>query len=188
MKEIYRTENSTVPYRIIRSKRRTMGIEVGLDGTVVARIPNRTAISEAQEFVEEKQEWILKSRERMKDLREKKETMAWEDIRTEMGFWMKGKGGEMFREKVDRWAEIMDVDYRNLRIKDTRTRWGSCSNKKNINFCWKIFAMPEKIVDYLIVHELAHIKQMNHSSAFWAVVEQYIPDYRKRKKELNGYT
>jgi predicted metal-dependent hydrolase len=187
MSEVYQTKNSAIPYRVIRSRRRTIGLEVGLDGTVTARIPARVSLSEAKEFVEEKQDWILKNQERMRDRREKTESVCWTDVKSEEAPWITGEGGELFREKISRWAEIMGVEYHNIRIKDVRSRWGSCSSSKNLNFSWKVFVMPERVVDYLVVHELAHLKQMNHSPAFWAIVEEYIPDYRKLKKELNGF-
>ena len=164
-----------------------MGLEVGLDGTVTARIPNHVSLTEAREFVRDKREWILKSRARMQGRRVRSASVDWEAKRNETVPWIQGKGGELFRRKVAAWAEIMGVSYHDIRIKDMRTRWGSCSNKKNLNFCWKVFLMPERLADYLIVHELSHLRRMDHSPAFWAIVGYYIPDYGNRKKELNGY-
>ena len=80
MQEMYRTKNSSIPYRIVRTRRRTIGLEVDLEGRVVARIPKSVAIAEAKEFVEEKQDWILKSQERMKDRRERTEAVDWEGL------------------------------------------------------------------------------------------------------------
>lgn len=101
--------------------------------------------------------------------------------------WLHGYGRIMFREKLNFWSERMGVIYNRVRIKDVKTRWGSCSSKSNLNFSWKLFIIPERLLDYVIVHELAHLKQMNHSKEFWDIVEKYLPDYKIRRAELKRY-
>lgn len=85
-----------------------------------------------------------------------------------------------FEEKAAYYAERMGVTYNRIAVKEQKTRWGSCSGKGNLNFNWKLILMPERILNYIVVHELAHLIEMNHSSAFWAQVEKIIPDYKKR--------
>lgn len=80
----------------------------------------------------------------------------------------------------------MGVQPNKVKIKAQKSRWGSCSSKKNINLNWKIVLAPSKVMDYLIVHELAHLKHMNHSKRFWAFVESIIPDYKEMKRELRA--
>ena len=78
----------------------------------------------------------------------------------------------------------MGISYGMISIREQKTRWGSCSSKGNLNFNWKLILMPEEILDYVVVHELAHRKEMNHSRAFWAIVEQVLPDYQERRDWL----
>ena len=78
----------------------------------------------------------------------------------------------------------MGVSYGSITVRDQKTRWGSCSAKGNLNFNWKLVLMPEEILEYVVVHELAHRLQMNHSTEFWDEVEKILPDYRKRRQWL----
>ena len=86
--------------------------------------------------------------------------------------------------KVNEFSAIMNVNPRNIKINSAKTRWGSCSTKKDLNFTWKLIMASEKEVDYVIVHELAHIKEHNHSKQFWEIVGNIFPDYKKAKKNL----
>ena len=84
----------------------------------------------------------------------------------------------------------MGVSYGRISIREQKTRWGSCSSKGNLNFNWRLIFAPEAVLDYVVVHELAHRKEMNHSPAFYTVVESVLPDYQKARKWLkdNGQT
>ena len=141
----------------------------------------------AEEFVRERYDWIVKSRKKMLDRKERQAVHDWEKVKEETAPWIKGKGGELFRQKVDYWADRLGVTYNRLTLRDTSTRWGSCSAKGNLSFSWKVFVMPERLVDYLIVHELSHRRYMNHSQQFWDMVETYIPERKKIKKEFEEY-
>ena len=101
--------------------------------------------------------------------------------------WMHSDGGKIFKEKLNDFAKQMNVHFNMVRIKNVKTIWGSCSSKKNLNFNFKLFFLPEALIDYVFVHELAHLKHMNHSKAFWSEVEKQIPDYKKRREELKRY-
>ena len=101
--------------------------------------------------------------------------------------WMHSDGGRIFRQKLNDFAGQMNVHFNMVRIKNVKTIWGSCSSKKNLNFNFKLFFLPEALIDYVFVHELAHLKHMNNSKAFWSEVEKQIPDYKKRREELKRY-
>ena len=102
----------------------------------------------------------------------------------ELYYQYKEEARSRIQNRVIRWAEEMKLSYNRIAIKNTRTRWGSCSEKGNLNFCYKVAFLPEKLQDYIVVHELSHLIYLNHSSAFWRVVETYLPDYRERKTQL----
>jgi predicted metal-dependent hydrolase len=87
-------------------------------------------------------------------------------------------------EKVIEYAAKMGVNPSNVRINDARTRWGSCSSKHSLNFSWRIVMADDDVIDYLVVHELAHIKELNHSARFWATVGGILPDYKERQARL----
>lgn len=80
--------------------------------------------------------------------------------------------------RVVEFAKIIDVKFNRIRITGADTRWGSCSSKRNLNFSWKLIMAPSKVIDYVIVHEIAHLFEMNHSKRFWNIVEQLFPDYK----------
>ncbi|MFQ6806099.1 MAG: M48 family metallopeptidase [Lachnospiraceae bacterium] len=86
--------------------------------------------------------------------------------------------------RVEYFAPLVGVTYNRIFIKEQKTRWGSCSSLGNLNFNWKLILLDEESLDYVVVHELAHRKQMNHSPTFWAEVERVLPDYRERRRRL----
>lgn len=107
-----------------------------------------------------------------------------EAIREILEKGLKRKARDVFQTKLKTFSIQMGVSYNSFRLKEQRTRWGSCSSKGNINLNWRVILAPEQIVDYLIIHELAHLKQMNHSSDFWEIVSQYCPDYAVSRQWL----
>ena len=97
---------------------------------------------------------------------------------------------EVFTNRVEYYHRFTGGHYTSITIRDQKTRWGSCSAKGNLNFNWKLVLMPPEVLDYVVVHELAHRKEMNHSRKFWAEVKNVLPDYEKRRKwlkEFGGY-
>lgn len=98
--------------------------------------------------------------------------------------WYIGQAEKILPEQVDYYSRLLAIPYNKLKIKDQKTRWGSCSNKGNINLNWRIIMAPNQVVAYVIIHELAHLRHMNHSKEFWKMVEKYLSDYKKWKKWL----
>lgn len=106
----------------------------------------------------------------------------------QLRFWMIDKAEELIKKRTDEYSKVIGVNYNNIRIKNTKTRWGSCSSKCNLNFNYRIIMAPEKVMDYIIVHELCHLKHMNHGKQFWETVALYMPDYKNHKDwlKVNG--
>ena len=91
------------------------------------------------------------------------------------------------QKKVKFFANVYDFKYEKITIRDQKTRWGSCSAKGNLNFNYRVFLLPEDLLDYVIVHEVCHLKELNHSKSFWDLVEREITDYRGKRKILKRY-
>jgi predicted metal-dependent hydrolase len=91
---------------------------------------------------------------------------------------------KLFEDLVDEYADEMGVEYEGLAVRNQRTRWGSCSPKQNLSFNWRLVMAPPEIAEYVVVHELAHLKEKNHTKRFWRIVRDHLPDYRKRANWL----
>ncbi len=102
--------------------------------------------------------------------------------------WYRVRARQILKEKIERYAKLMVVDYNRIYLKGQKTVWGSCSRKHNLNFNWRLLMTPESIIDYVVVHELAHMKEMNHSKKFWQIVAGYCPEWQQRRKWLRENT
>lgn len=102
--------------------------------------------------------------------------------------WYKTQAALIYKERVEYYSKILKVHPQKITIKEQKTRWGSCSSKGNLNFNWKVVMAPVEVVNYLVVHELCHLLQMNHSKDFWDLVESVLPDFNKYRQwlKLNG--
>lgn len=98
--------------------------------------------------------------------------------------WYKGEGARIFKASIERYAPLIGRNPMRFTIRGMRSRWGSCSSKGSLSLNWKILAAPQAVVDYLVVHELAHLIEANHSKRFWAVVEKAMPDFKTHRKWL----
>lgn len=108
-------------------------------------------------------------------------------IKEALIFWYKKEARQLFRDKLGHYAGVMGVEYQAFRIKEQKTRWGSCSAQRNINLNWKVIMAPDVVIDYLIIHELAHLKYLNHSRDFWDLVSEHMKDYKQWKKWLKDH-
>jgi predicted metal-dependent hydrolase len=101
--------------------------------------------------------------------------------------WYRTEAARLITDLTDKLSSQMGIGYKRIGIRGQRTRWGSCSRKKNLSFNWKLIMAPEPIVEYVVIHELLHLKEMNHSKKFWELVARYCPGWREHKKWLKKH-
>jgi predicted metal-dependent hydrolase len=101
--------------------------------------------------------------------------------------WYRSEAAKLITEIADKLSSQMGIDYKRILIRGQKTRWGSCSRKKNLSFNWKLIMAPEPVIEYVTIHELIHLKEMNHSKKFWELVAQYCPGWREHKKWLKQH-
>ncbi len=111
------------------------------------------------------------------------------NIADHMNIWYRNQALETFKERVKHYATLTGLSYSSIKVNDARTRWGSCSYRDTLNFTWRLIMAPARVVDYVVVHELMHLKQRNHSRKFWMEVAAIIPDYKEDERWLknNGH-
>ena len=160
--------------QVIRSRRKTIGIQVQRDGKVVVRAPFATSDETIRRVVEEKQAWIKKHRDKVRKAagEEPVQPLTEAEIRE-----LADRALHVIPPKVAAFAKEIGVTYGRITIRNQKTRWGSCSAKGNLNFNCLLMLVPERVLDSVIVHELCHRKEMNHSKAFYAEVLRVFPDY-----------
>ncbi|OUQ67345.1 metal-dependent hydrolase [Eubacterium sp. An11] len=172
-----------IPVQIIRSSRKSIGLQVKLSGEVLARIPVRLPDRELAQFLEKHREWIWKKvKQAAREARTQKTTGA-VPVKNLTGEELE-KIKEKFVRRVEYYSREMGVTVGRITIRNQKTRWGSCSSKGNLNFNYQLYYLPDALFDYVVVHELAHRRHMNHSPEFWKEVEKYFPDYRECRAEL----
>lgn len=169
---------SQIPYQIIRSARKTISIQITADGDILVRCPTRMGSADIQKFVDSKAPWIEKHLSRQAAQPELP------PLTPDQLHALAQQALAVIPQRVAHFASRMGVTYGRITIRNQRTRWGSCSGKGNLNFNCLLMLVPPEVLDYVIVHELCHRKEMNHSPAFWAQVEKILPDYKQRQKWL----
>ena len=166
-------------YEIIYSKRKTLCLQIKRDGRVIIRCPYRTSKERIEGFYNSHLEWVQRKVEATKSRMVPINELGDTDIED-----LKSKAWKYIPNRVDYFASIMGVTPANVSINRAKTRFGSCNSKKRLNFSCNVMRYPIEAIDYVIVHELAHIKELNHSKRFWAIVESVLPDYKERQKIL----
>lgn len=162
-------------YRVIYSARRTLALEIKKNREIVVRAPNGATEAEIRAFVSAHTEWLEKHLRRMEErslppLSETEER----DLRARARADLPGR--------TAMWAARMGISYSGVKITSARSRFGSCNSRGGIAYSFRLMQFPERVIDYVVVHELAHRKEMNHSSRFYAIVAAYLPDYKERIK------
>lgn len=166
---------------IIKSNRKTVSLEIKKRGTLTVRVPLYISDRKIQKILAEKDGWIQKHIR----LSYEKPAMASESCLSENEIErLKSLAMQVLPEMVQKYASVLAVDYGKVTIRSQKTRWGSCSGKGNLNFNCLLMLAPTYVQEYVVVHELAHRKEMNHSARFWAIVAQTFPEYQAARKWL----
>lgn len=160
-----------------------MRLAVHCDGSVVVTAPVDAAMGVVERFIADKKRWIQNKLEFFKSLDRrvicggsKKEYQEY-----------KCQALQLASERVNHFNELYGFSFNRISIKNQKTRWGSCSSKKNLNINYKILFLPKAMQDYIVVHELCHLKEMNHSPRFWQLVQRAVPDCLEIRKKLKGW-
>ena len=167
-------------YELIRSRRRTLALEITRDCRVLVRSPLGLSQAKIDAFVESHVDWIQAHLEQQRQRMASAPPPPTEaDIAA-----LKAKARAALPEKVAYWSEKMGIRPTGLKITTARKRYGSCSGKNSLCFSCFLMDCPEEAIDLVVVHELCHIKEKNHGPRFYALLGQYLPDYKERKKLL----
>ena len=166
-------------YTVIRSRRRTMALEVTREGAALVRAPLRASEADITRFVEEHRAWLDKH------LAQRQAYLAAHPAPSpEMIELWRRQAKAVLPERVAYWAARMGVEPAGITITAARTRFGSCSGKNRLSFSLYLMAYPPDAIEYVVVHELAHIRHHDHSPAFYREVETYLPDWKRRRDLL----
>jgi predicted metal-dependent hydrolase len=209
-------------YTVIRSRRKTIAVEITKEGGVLVRAPLKLARREVFAFVHQSRGWIARKLAQTSVLQGERTPRRFlegesfpflgeqhrlryveggEYLRTENGEFLLGadlsaRAGDLFRtwyrarareileDRVAHFALRMGLTCRSVRITDAKERWGSCSAAGSLNFAWRLVMAPPPVIDYVIVHELSHLVEMNHSRRFWGRLGRILPDYARRRTWL----
>lgn len=166
---------------VLRSDRKTMSLQIRPDGSLVVRAPRRLPEREIRYFLQEKSAWIERTLAKVKEANRAGEEapLSPEDIRA-----LTDRALEVIPPRVKSFASQMGVTYGRITIRNQTGRWGSCSSVGNLNFNCLLMLCPEEVRDYVVVHELCHRKEMNHSRRFWQELARVLPEYEQQRQWL----
>lgn len=201
--------------KIIRSKRRTVALQVARDATLIVRAPELTTMDIIQRIVAKKSDWIRRKQEYVRKTYAQPSVKEFvngegflylgetyrlhivadqtEPVRFDKGFylslvevdharpifldWYKCEAKKVIKRRADWHARKAGFEYNQIKITDAKKRWGSCSPKGNLNFSWRLVMAPNRVIDYVVAHELAHLRHKSHSKDFWKTVAVMVPGY-----------
>ncbi len=166
-----------IAYTLIRSKRKSISIEIKPDASVVVRAPLHLSERKIRQFVDEKSGWIKKHTEALKNAREQFSELT--KLSEKELAQLTEQAKAVIPQRCAYYAKILGVEYGRITVRHQKTKWGSCSSKKNLNFNCLLMLAPPEVLDAVAVHELCHLRHMNHSKEFYGEVLKAYPDYYK---------
>jgi len=175
--------NQAVAYTLKVSPRaRYLRLAIGGNGNFIVTAPWGLNERKIERFIIAKADWILAKLAYCAALPKIESSCSAKDY-----LQYKNKARQLARQRLEYFNQTYGFRYNKVSIKNQKTRWGSCSRKGNLNFSYRIALLPEKIADYIIVHELCHLKELNHSTRFWTLVAKMVPNYSEIRKELRRH-
>lgn len=166
-------------FELIHSARRSIAVEIR-SGRVIVRAPLRMSKTEIEQFVTSKADWINKHLEVAKQ----RQSVSVQPFTAAEIQQLADAALQDIPQRVRKYAALIGVTVGRITIRNQKTRWGSCSSKGNLNFNCLLMLCPEEVRDYVVVHELCHRKELNHSTRFWNEVARVMPDYAQHRKWL----
>lgn len=166
-------------FDIIYSKRKTTALRVTKDNKIEVRCNGFISKSVIEKFVGEKKNWIKKIQTEIKIAKMDKICLT-----PELMVDLINKSHKIIPKRVEYYSKLMGIVPSSVKINTAKTKWGSCSGKNSLNFSCRLMLADDETIDYVIIHELAHIKEHNHSCKFWDIVRKYCSEYKKCKQEL----
>lgn len=184
MQREIRLKNENITYQVRCSVRaRCLRITIHPGGELSATLPQGMNINKLEYFIQQKTDWILRKINLAK--KRKPSILLPKSSRREY-LAVKGQALKLAKQKIEEFNAIYNFRHQKISIRNQKTRWGSCSRKGNLNFNYKIIHLLEKHLDYIIVHELCHLEEFNHSKNFWGLVGQAVPDHKAVRKEIRN--
>ncbi len=178
--------NFDIPYSLKHSKKaKHIRIVIHANATISLIVPVGLSSRRAEQFIVEKADWI---RSKL-DVFKKKEKFVLPSEFIQGGYHScVRRARKLVKDRIALLNKQYNFAFEKVSIKKQTTKWGSCSSKKNLNFNYKIVFLPSHLADYVVVHELCHLKEMNHSQDFWNLVGKSIPEYREYRRQLKKYS
>ena len=185
--DVMNFDEPQIPHTIRTSTRaKRLSISVRQTGEVALIVPVGSSIRTAEKFLKKKMKWVMKKLDffkKMKVRHPELKVLKSQNKKAEVE-----AARVLVKNLIQKHNEQDRFRYNRISIKNHRSRWGSCSSKRNLNFNAKIALLPSHLAEYIVVHELCHLKEMNHSRRFWQRVEGKYPQYKNARKELKSYS
>lgn len=184
----YQSKLYELPYDVVYSRRKTCAISIAPEGEITLRLPLGTSEAEIRRLLLDKQHWlIIHWLEAQEHAARKPVSDLTDTQRAALEKRYIEAAREYFPKRAACFLPLTGGSFNRITIRDQKTRWGSCSAKGTLSFNWRLMLAPPAVLDYVVVHELCHLTHMDHSKAFWALVESVCPDYRVHRKWLKEH-
>lgn len=174
--------NEKIEYMVRKHRRaKRLKLAVYCDGNCVVTLPWHMGEWNAEQFIKQNAQWVL---EKMKAMKKIGKQSVFSRHSHEEYLKLKEYARDLVAKRLEKYNAHYGFDYKGVAIRNQKTRWGSCSSKGNLNFNYKIVLLPPRHADYIIVHELCHLKEFNHGKRFWNLVAETIPEYERIIEQL----